>query len=430
MALPFPNLGAGNIATQWRELQGSGSWAGLLEPLDSDLRDSVIAYGELAEATYDVFNADKKSPEAGQCMYSETGLLAASGVSHPEYYKVTKFLYATCDFRPGSGSESSSSVAKAMFVQPVTEEGEVSFWTYTNWIGYVAVATDKGVEALGRRDIVVAWRGSVKFVEFLKDADARYAPAATVLGPSDNFKNAKVHRGFLSVYTAAPRRLMDNDQVCPGQTDITLIMTSARDQAITEVRALMEAHKDEVTSITVTGHSLGGSLATLNAVDMVAHHVNVPPAGSSKQQPCPVTVILFASPRIGNEEFKHAFASFPELRALSMINKRDKVPKLPPCFVHATTATMPIDTDRSPYLRPGTIGIRHNLECYLHGVAGDHGADGDFKLVGDRDLALVNKSTNALTEGYPVPAKWWGANYKGTVKGVAGHWKLQKFDDE
>jgi hypothetical protein len=75
-----PKLGVGSIASRWREFQGSGSWAGLLDPLDLDLRANVIAYGELAEATYDGFNADKKSSGAGQCMYSCAELLAASGV--------------------------------------------------------------------------------------------------------------------------------------------------------------------------------------------------------------------------------------------------------------------------------------------------------------------------------------------------------------
>jgi hypothetical protein len=193
----------------------------------------------------------------------------------------------------------------------------------------------------------------------------------------------------------------------------------------------MEAHKDEVTSITVTGHSLGASLATLNAVDMVANGVNVP---SSNRQPCPVTAILFASPQVGNKEFVSAFASFRHhLRALHVVNAVDVVPLFPtPILGYADVATamLRIDTTRSPYLRPGDPWTWHNLECYLHGVAGDHGADMDFKLVVDRDMALVNKDSEALKDEYPVPAKWWAANNKCVVKGFVGRWKLEKLEEE
>jgi hypothetical protein len=148
----------------------------------------------------------------------------------------------------------------------------------------------------------------------------------------------------------------------------------------------MELHKSEVVSITVTGHSLGAALATLNVVDMVA---------KVGYRACPVTAILFACPQVGNEDFKTAFASFPNLRALHVKNHPDIVPTLLGVFgfVDAATVTLPINTDSSPYLRPRSSSTlkdylwrAHNLECYLHALAGDHG-DGDgnsFKLVVDR----------------------------------------------
>jgi hypothetical protein len=92
----------------------------------------------------------------------------------------------------------------------------------TNWIGYVAVATDEGVAALGRRDIVVAWRGAVNILEYLKDKDFRYTSAAPVL--AGRFSDAKVHSGILSVYTMS--NPLENHM---WQTNIVL-MTSARDQ--------------------------------------------------------------------------------------------------------------------------------------------------------------------------------------------------------
>jgi hypothetical protein len=94
-------------------------------------------------------------------------------------------------------------------------------------IGYVAVATDDGVRALGRRDIVVAWRGSVKVSEFLKDGAFLYASAAEGLDLSADarFTGTNVHGGFLSVYKT--NNPIENYRT--SQTDI-VIGTSARDE--------------------------------------------------------------------------------------------------------------------------------------------------------------------------------------------------------
>ncbi|XP_066368354.1 phospholipase A1-II 7-like [Miscanthus floridulus] len=398
----------GSIAKRWRELQGDNSWKSLLDPLDMDLRKSIISYGELAEATYDGFNTERRSPHAGACMYGYSDLLASSGVAAAGHYEVTRFIYAT----------SGQPLPDAFLLRPLAALKDV--WSReSNFMGYVAVATDEGAAALGRRDIVVAWRGTVQSLEWVNDLGFTPVPAAPVLGSKAAANPlAMVHMGFLSMYTSSHAGSKFNK-------------TSARDQVFEEVRRLVELYKDEEMSITITGHSLGAAISILNAVDIVSNGVNVPGGSSSTNKPpCPVTAIVFACPHVGDRFFRAAFQSFKDLKALHVKNAGDVVPMYPPLAYVDVAVTLNINTGRSPYLKwPGTVQTLHNLECYLHGVAGEQGSAGGFKLEVERDVALVNKGADALKDEYPVPASWWAPKInKGMAKDDAdGQLKLNDF---
>ncbi|KAL6865459.1 hypothetical protein ACP4OV_016610 [Aristida adscensionis] len=394
---------AGGIAKRWRELHGEHSWNGLLDPLDLDLRKTIISYGELAEATYDGFNTERRSPHAGACMYGHDDLLSRAGVANAGHYRVTKFIYAT----------SGLPVPDAFLITPLPAIKDV--WSReSNFMGYVAVATDEGAAALGRRDIVVAWRGTVQTIEWVNNLTFATVPALPVLGSAGNLLTM-VHAGFLSLYSS-----------CDPKSKFNKL--SAREQVIEEVKRLMELYKDEETSITVTGHSLGAALSTLNAVDIVAHGVNKP----SSRPACPVTAFVFACPHVGNLLFRSAFRSFKDLKCLHIKNFRDVVPLNPPVALGYVDVAeqLCITTDRSPYLRWPSLSLTavHNLEVYLHGVAGEQGSRGGFKLEVDRDVALVNKGSDALKDEYPVPACWWVVQHKGMVKNKEGKWELKDFE--
>jgi len=50
-------------------------WSALLDPLDAGLRDELLKYGDLVQATYDAFDRRHWSPHCGTCVH---GLHACS----------------------------------------------------------------------------------------------------------------------------------------------------------------------------------------------------------------------------------------------------------------------------------------------------------------------------------------------------------------
>lgn len=176
-------------------------------------------------------------------------------------------------------------------------------------------------------------------------------------------------------------------------------------KVIDAVKALVEQYKDEELSVTVTGHSMGAALAVLNATDIA---INV------SNKAFPVTAFVFACPRPGDKGFASVVSGLENLHVLCVNNIQDPVPASLPSPYADVGKVLSIDSEKSPYLKTENKKP-HELQLYLHVVAGTQGKDGsgEFNLVVDRDLALLNKDADLLKdeeyENFPhgVVAAWY-----------------------
>ncbi|KAL2234095.1 phospholipase A(1) DAD1, chloroplastic-like [Sesamum indicum] len=286
---PMTTLSSVKLNKRWMDYQGLKNWEGLLDPLDDNLRCEIIRYGRFVEAAYRSCNFDPSSPSYGMCRYSKRKLLEESGF--PETgYRVTKNLMATSGIQlPGWA-----------------ERGPTWMAMQSSWIGYVAVCQDrKEISRLGRRDVVIAFRGTATGLEWLENLRATLTPLPN--GDcnwncySDSDCEPMVESGFLSLYTS-------NDGNRPS------LQTLVRE----EIARILEKHGDEALSFTITGHSLGAALATLAAYDIKQTFKNSPL----------VTVISFAGPRVGNWSFRCQLEE-QGTKVLRIVNSDDLITKIP-----------------------------------------------------------------------------------------------------
>lgn len=393
----------------WEEVQGSRNWEGLLDPFNSHLRREIIRYGEFAQASYDSFDFDAYSKYCGTCKYQGAHFFRELDMAD-RGYQISRYLYATSNINlPNFFQKSKMS----------------NVWSpHANWMGYVAVATNEDeIKRLGRRDIVIAWRGTVTYLEWIHDLKDILHPAH--FGDDSSIK---IESGFYDLYTVKE----DTCKYCSF---------SAREQVLAEVKRLIERYKGEELSITVTGHSLGAALALLSAYDIAEMKLNK--TGKSQSQ-IPITVFSFAGPRVGNLKFRRRCDEL-EIKVLRIVNVHDKIPTVPGIFAnekfqyqkyiedaisfpwsYAHVGTeLALDHTHSPFLK-STIDIccAHNLEAHLHLVDGYHGKGRRFRLITKRDIALVNKSCDFLKSEYGVPPCWRQDENKGMVRNTEGRWVL------
>jgi triacylglycerol lipase len=158
------------------------------------------------------------------------------------------------------------------------------------------VANNPIMGFVGRNDttqtVIVSFRGTETPEDWLQDLDALAVPFPDI--PTGGL----VHQGFDAVYQ------------------------TIRDSVIAGV----DAAKVNATSMWITGHSLGGAIALIAALDF----------GKNAVPPLVSQLYTFAGPRVGDTTFKNLFdATIPV--CYRVVNRWDIVPQLPPppLFIHA-----------------------------------------------------------------------------------------------
>ncbi|ONK65175.1 uncharacterized protein A4U43_C07F34460 [Asparagus officinalis] len=381
-----------DISSLYPQIHGDADWSSLLDPLHPWLRREILKYGEFSQATYDSFDFDPFSEYCGSCLYNKHNLFKKLNLAHNRY-NVTKHVYAM------SHIELPRWLERSIHADTWSKD--------SNWMGYVAVSNDEESRRIGCRDIAIAWRGTIAPAEWFEDLQGRLEAIG------DGHGDVRVEHGFLSIYTSKSEASRYNK-------------TSASEQVMEEVKNLVKFYREkgEKVSLTVTGHSLGGALALLNAYE----------AASSIPE-LPVTVISFGAPRVGNVAFSDRLKDL-KVKTLRVVVKQDMVPKLPGILFNEglkklhlewvythVGLELGLDVKSSPYLRRGLhLAGFHNLETYLHLVDGFLSRDSEFRKTAKRDVALVNKASGMLKEELGIPACWNQSANKGLVCNAYGRW--------
>ncbi|WP_225446435.1 lipase family protein [Paenibacillus rhizovicinus] len=179
------------------------------------------------------------------------------------------------------------------------------------------------------RGVILAFRGTVSPTDWITDMIAQQ----TAFKPIS--KNCMTHRGFTEVYM------------------------SARD-AIYKLLNQTSADKP----LFVTGHSLGGALATLASLDIAVN-----------RKPVSLINYTFGAPRVGDPSFVRSYNAAVPI-SFRVQNEFDVVPHLPPLVY-----TSP-KTDKSYYylhvkeevkrsFRNGSVGSNHVIGSYFADLAKD-----------------------------------------------------------
>ena len=232
-----------------------------------------------------------------------------------------------------------------------------------------------------KKIIIISFRGTEKdeVGDILCDLDMSQS----------NAYGGKVHRGFVDAYRQLKSSLM----------------------------AKIKEHRTHNQPIWLTGHSLGGALAMIAAMDLSEKKLNVK------------GVYTFGQPRVGDAEFTRLYDRRFRGKSFRFVNKDDQVPELPPAkvklghraYLHYTHGDQVIyiaSRNRMTLNYRRSKNILNQIES-ISNAAPSHASDSYVKaLLKNIDYNPMTSNPKPIKEKDLVNLKNVEKEFNGVVKGV------------
>ncbi|WZY88329.1 uncharacterized protein LOC103863624 isoform X2 [Brassica rapa] len=225
-----------------------------------------------------------------------------------------------------------------------------------------------------RKRVVIAFRGTEQTKWKDLQTDLMLVPVG--LNPEriggDFKEEVQVHSGFLSAYDSVRIRIISLLKLAIGYIDDV-------------------AEREDKWHVYVTGHSLGGALATLLAIELASSQL-------AKRGAITVTMYNFGSPRVGNKKFADVYNQKVK-DSWRVVNHRDIIPTVPRLMGYCHVA-------HPVYLAAGEVNTDFQKDGYHGEVIGEATPDilvsrfmkGEKELV-EQILQTEIKLFNAIRDG-------------------------------
>lgn len=309
----------------------------LLKQTDSVLGALMVLTAAISESNKEARLSEKSVKQEGVSSDGDVTnekLAAQDGlVLDEKKAQEMKELFSTAESAMEAWAMLATSLGQPSFIK--SEFEKICFLDNDTTDTQVAIWRDSS-----RRRLVVAFRGTEQTKWKDLKTDLMLVPAG--LNPEriggDFKQEVQVHSGFLSAYDSVRIRIISLIKHAIGYID-------------DHGESPLKWH------VYVTGHSLGGALATLLALELSSSQL-------AKRGAISVTMYNFGSPRVGNKRFAEVYNQKVK-DSWRVVNHRDIIPTVPRLMGYCHVA-QPV------YLAAGDLKIAlENLELLGDGYHGD-----------------------------------------------------------